>query len=209
MAIIWGKSPFQNRLSRMACELSILKMCREVGALLCYLHTLTFADPEPSPVEAARRFRNFYAGWLWRRKKKAVWALQLGGRTRRIHYHLVTPDRYDAAEMWDVLSEYGFGRYDVRPPQPVERAFYVARYVARPGVVGPGVRTWGAVGFEKVKKKNVQTGSIEVRRVHDLPAWVVSQIRRLSLGDPNFTRIKSYIERQWNEDCPEAAEDES
>jgi len=190
---------FPDWRSRWACILSIEKMAQECNALETYLHTLTFADPEPSEKEASKRFHSFAVHYLNRYGKKVVWAMQRGTRTGRLHYHLVSCDRWDAKEMWEVIARYGFGRYDVRPPKPVCKAAYVARYVSKAtNGLASNVKSWGVIGFKRVKKMEVIRGNICLPRVTECPLWLLRHMPRLKL-DESFARRKKFIESRFSE----------
>jgi len=184
--------------SKRACQLSVRKLALVTGATESYLHTFTFADPEPSQREAQKRFRSFRTGWAARHGKKFVWSIQRGSRTNRIHFHLVTTDRWDAKEMWAVLPRYGFGRYDVQKPKPIEFADYIARYVARGHGLEPKSRTWGCVGFKGVRCVDVDKDEILIESVVELPQWLIRQLRRISLNDEKFARRKSFVLKRWS-----------
>jgi len=185
--------------TRAACLLSIKKLMLLENTNESYLHTLTFPNPEPDIREAARRFHNFFygTGAGARLGLRCVWALQRGERTRRLHFHLVSGVRWDAREMWAQLPKYGFGRYDVQPPKPADRASYVARYVGRPGHLEKGARSWGAVGFEKVKQANVEQETLELPCVVFPPRFALFAWFRLRLGDDHFARRKNFIVKKW------------
>jgi len=172
-----------------------------------FLHTLTFPDPEPSPEEAQRRYRSLYANFFFPQidQRRHVWALQRGGRTKRLHFHLVTGREWDWAEMWTVLPRYGFGRYDCEVydenkwgPWHVGKAMYVAKYVANRAWLEPGVRNWGAVGFAKCKQKDVRHDSFELPIRAEVPRWLLCQIPRTSLLDPNYARRKASLMRAFS-----------
>ena len=186
--------------SKRACQLSVEKLAKETNATESYLHTLTFADPEPSQKEAQRRFKSFRDGWALRRGKKFVWSVQRGGRTHRIHFHLVTTQRWDAAEMWDIFPRYGFGRYNVQPPKPVQFAAYVAKYVARSNGLDSNSRKWGVCGFKSCRVKDVVHDEIVLTRRDELPGWVISMLWRLSLNDPKYARRKAWLIRRFSQD---------
>lgn len=161
------KSGQSLKFSRWAARLSILHMLQPFGAgpwtaaRWVYLHTLTFADPEP-PYRVARERLNSFQNWLRERKRWAVCAPEFGKRTHRLHFHLVSVERWDAGEMWEACAAYGFGRYDVRrrpawrkPPSSGfrgvvhEAAWYLAKYVGKrenwPEEL-KGMRQWSVVG---------------------------------------------------------------
>jgi len=96
-----------------------------------------------------------------------------------------------------VLPRYGFGRYNVQPPKPVEFADYIARYVAKGGGLEPNSRKWGVVGFKGVRCADVRSDEIVLPRVADLPAWLISQLWRISLADDKFARRKSAVEKRF------------
>jgi len=101
--------------------------------------------------------------------------------------------------MWEYLPRYGFGRYDVQKPKPVERAMYIARYVSKlQNGLASRVRSWGTVGFVRVTSRNVLRGSLCLTRVTEVPAWLVSQLRRVEL-DESFPRRKEFIENRFCE----------
>jgi len=113
-----------------------------------YLHTLSFADPEPSYEEARARWNNF-GKWLERTRKWGVCVPEWGRKTGRIHFHLVTAERWEVAELREVLPKYGFGKvYDVRE-RPWSSACYAAKYVSksdgRPDGM-KGIRLWSVFG---------------------------------------------------------------
>jgi uncharacterized protein YfiM (DUF2279 family) len=164
-----------------------------------YLHTLTFADPEPSIKEAARRFNNFFHGTGAGRRMgiKAVWCMQRGAKSGRLHFHLVTCRPLDYKAMWAALKKYGFGRYDCQKPQDASRAGYIARYVGRPGALEHGARSWGAVGFEKVKRKNVQQETHELVCTSFPPLFVLHAWFRIRLGEPHAASRRKFIIKRW------------
>lgn len=130
----------------------------------CYLHTLTFADPEPDYREARRRWASF-THWLNRSGFYGVAVPQFGSRTRRLHFHLVTCKRPASREWWPVLERYGFGRYDVRE-QPVSVSSYAARYVARrdywPSEL-KGMRSWSVFGQKHFRWPPTRTIDVKVK----------------------------------------------
>lgn len=189
----------------MACLLSVDKLMKLENAKLSYLHTFTFPEPEPSIRDCARMFHNFFSttGAGRRLGLRAVWSLQRGERTGRLHFHLVSGVRWDAATMWRELPKYGFGRYDVRPPKPAHLAFYVARYVGRSGYLEKGTRPWGAVGFPKVVQANVESVTFSLSRVTPTPMWVLHAWFRLKLGGENFARRVAFLTKHWSETIDE------
>lgn len=122
-----------------------------------YLHTWTFADPEPSYVEARRRFNSFLTHEMRPSGYFGVLVPQFGEETNRLHFHAVTVQRIDAKWMWSVLPKYGIGRYDVRR-RPAWRlrgrqihpaTWYAARYVSRRDLWPEelkGMRQWSVFG---------------------------------------------------------------
>jgi len=187
--------------SKAACLLTIKKLCELENANETYLHTLTFPEPEPDVREAARRFHNFFSGTGAGRSLvvRAVWALQRGDRTRRLHFHLVTTRRVDAAAMWRALPKYGFGIYHVSDPEPSHRAAYVARYVGRPGHLETGTRSWGAIGFPKVLQGNVEGVTRTLTRVTPPPRWVLHAWFRAKLNQDNYAKRVAFIQKHWDE----------
>jgi len=149
----------------------------------CYLHTLTFADPEPSYVEARARWNSFQVNFLNKNGWYGVCVPQWGEETRRLHFHLVTSRRPDSREWWQVLPSYGFGRYDVRQ-RPVVKAAYAARYVGR-GCWGPkavkGARTWSVFGAKL------------------FPFWPVTQARDVRITEKARHVIKE--SPHWADEC--------
>jgi len=134
----------------------------------CYLHTLTFANPEPDVPEAMRRLNSF-ANWLRETGKVCVRVVERGGENGRVHFHLVSSQKWSAKQMWSVLPRYGFGRYDVRA-RPVERAYYAAKYVGKVNRQWPlpkGTRSWGCTGVKPVGRRDVVITKKEI----DLVAW--------------------------------------
>jgi len=122
-----------------------------------YLHTWTFADPEPSYREGRRRFNSFLTNEMRPSGYFGVLVPQYGDETNRLHFHAVTVQRIDAKWMWSVLPRYGIGRYDVRK-RPAWRVrgqqihpatWYAARYVSRrdkwPEEL-KGMRQWSVFG---------------------------------------------------------------
>lgn len=130
----------------------------------CYLHTLTFANPEPSYEEARKRWNSFASNYLNKGGRFGVCVPQWGEKTGRLHFHLVSSERWDASEMHVALQRYGFGRYDVRE-RPVEVAAYAARYVGkrngRPLEV-KGARLWSAFGAKHFPNGVSKTGDCKM-----------------------------------------------
>jgi len=185
--------------SRDACLLSIKKLLELENSHESYLHTLTFPDPEPSLPEASRRFNNFFhgTGAGARMGLRFVWCVQRGARTRRLHYHLVSGRRVDAASMWESLRKYGFGRYDVQPPQPAYKSAYIARYIGRAGHLEAGARSWGAVGFAKVRQADVESETNELTIVAPVPPFVLSAWFRIRIGETNSASCRNFIIKRW------------
>jgi len=165
--------------SRWACRLSVLGLISPKHVPWdapdwVYLHTLTFADPEPSYEIARQRFRSF-VNWLNETGKFGVAVPEFGEKTGRLHFHLVSSVRWNAKEMWAVCARYGFGRYDVRPRPAWERrpnatdsgrihpaAYYLAKYIGKrskwPDAL-KGSRQWSIFG----KRHFPTTGVRDVR----------------------------------------------
>jgi len=122
-----------------------------------YLHSLTFPNPEPDETEAARRFHDFASHYLNRTGKRCVRVMERGGGTGRLHYHLVSSQRWDAKEMWRVLPKYGFGRYNVKPVD-AKGMLYVAKYLLKRArfPLAPRTRKWGCIGFEGTRWTDVE-----------------------------------------------------
>jgi len=122
-----------------------------------YLHTLTFRNPEPDEREAARRFHSFATGYLGPTGKRCVRVMERGSTTGRLHYHLVSVQRWSAREMWRVMPKYGFGAYDVKPANG-KGLDYVAKYLQKRAKypLAPGTRKWGCVGFQGVRVDDVE-----------------------------------------------------
>jgi len=172
-------------LSRWACRLTVKAMClpEVVGGLFpaprwVYLHTLTFADPEPAYDEARRRWNSFRTSFLERGARFGVVVPQWGEKTQRLHFHLVTTERFDAKETAAALKRYGFGRYDVRRrPAWKDRtlaemhpaAWYAARYVARRvgcPVELKGARMWSVFGKKHFKNAPVALRDVRITTNH-------------------------------------------
>ena len=143
-----------------------------------YLHTLTFSDPEPSYDEARRRWDSFLTGYLSRAKRFGVCVPEFGKRTNRLHFHLVTTERFDASEMWVQCAKYGFGRYDVRrrpcwriPPSSTHRGtvheacWYLAKYVGKrhgwPDEL-KGSRQWSVFGAKHFPNTPVRVRDVRI-----------------------------------------------
>jgi len=183
--------------SRDACVLSCLKLAAIAGATESYLHTFTFAEPEPSQREAVRRWKSIRTR-LVQLGRRGVWALQRGALRKRLHFHVITVERWEWAEMWEMLPKYGFGRYNCQPPRAIQFAAYVARYVGNSPGLEPGSRTWGVFGFKGVSSANVVRDEIVIDSVAELPRWFVSQLWRVSLRDSKFARRKSYSVKMFH-----------
>lgn len=150
-----------------ACVLSIKWLFRGVEARelwdapspeAAYLWTFTFPDEETRrhPKLAMRRWRSFTT-WFHKTKKQCVRTLEVGEKGAW-HFHAVTPQRWDAQEMWAVASGYGIGRIDARA-RPLSAAFYVAKYAGKragKGSLPRGMRQWGCIGFEGVAKNRLK-----------------------------------------------------
>jgi len=162
--------------SRYACILTIQQLFVESlwnQNPACYLHTLTFANPEPEVSEAMRRLNSF-GNWLRKTGKVAVRVIERGGESGRVHYHLVSSQKWSSKEMWSVLPKYGFGRYDVRC-RPIERAYYAAKYVGKKNHRFPlpyGTRSWGVIGMKGVTRKSVEISKKELALVANSPQLV-------------------------------------
>lgn len=147
----------------------------------CYLWTLTFPDAltRGDPVRAMERWDSFRK-WLDKTEKVGVRALERGDKGA-YHFHVATPQWWDAREMWDAGERYGFGRVNVRV-RPVSAAYYIAKYVGK-GTdrkwLPRGMRQWGCFGFRGVSVKNLK--------------WT-EKVRELV---PNFAREKLYDVLQW------------
>jgi len=187
--------------SRWACRLSVLGLISPKKVPWdapdwVYLHTLTFADPEPSYEIARQRFRSF-VNWLNETGKFGVAAPEYGEKTGRLHFHLVSSVRWNAKEMWAVCARYGFGRYDVRPrPAWLSRpnatdsgrihpaAYYLAKYVGKrtnwPDAL-KGARQWSVFGAKhfpstRVRDVRITTKTLTVvqeshKPFHDFVEW--------------------------------------
>jgi len=134
----------------------------------CYLHTLTFPDPEPTVDEAMRRFHSF-AVEIHKRGMVCVRVIERGGQHGRVHYHLVSAQRWDVRETRALLVGRGFGRYDVRV-RPVERAYYAGKYIGKKSWRFPlprGCRSWGAVGVDPVRAVDVLVKKREIHLVRN------------------------------------------
>jgi len=171
------------RFSRWACRLTVLGMIqpRRVpwdAPSWVYLHTLTFADPEPGYAEARERWNSFATGYLNRTGKWGVCVPEFGSQTRRLHFHLVTTERWDSAELWAVCDRYGFGRYNVRrrPAWRVkpsssgrgrihEAAWYLAKYVGKrfgwPEEL-KGCRQWSVFGAKHFPVGPFKVGDVRI-----------------------------------------------
>lgn len=130
----------------------------------CFLHTLTFADPEPSHEEAKHRL-HVLRKWMLRKGLKAVWAVERGSEKGRIHFHLVSAVEFGPL-FYVELSKRGFGRYDVRK-RPFSRCMYLAKYLwkTRGGSIEhepvrfrlpKGTRRWGVIGIAPCKPSVVK-----------------------------------------------------
>jgi len=180
-------------LSRAACQLTIMRIMapdlwnQAPLAGSCYLHTLTFPNPEPSEVEAMKRF-NAFTMWARRTGKVFVRVVERGDATGRLHFHLVSSQRWSAREMSKALPRWGFGRYDVRE-RPIERAFYAAKYVGKRGKVHKlkqGTRTWGACGITPTRARDVEVTKKElvlcgptISGITDGVVWVVEGVEHV------------------------------
>jgi len=129
----------------------------ELTPVTCFLHTFTFSGDEPDVKEAARRLHSFTLSKYYKAHPiPFVWVLQRGDEGGRLHFHLVTAEKWEESRFRKAIKKNGFGRYNVRE-RPVYRAFYAARYVGRwcRFPLPKGTRSWGAVRCDKVKQANV------------------------------------------------------
>jgi hypothetical protein len=124
----------------------------------CYLWTLTFPDAltRGDPRLAMKRWDSFRK-WLDKTGKLGVRALERGEKGA-FHFHVATPQWWDAREMWDAGDRYGFGRVNVRE-RPIAAAYYLAKYVGK-GTgrkwLPRGMRQWGCFGFKGVSAQNLR-----------------------------------------------------
>lgn len=187
--------------SRAACLLTIKAIFLpswDLAPESCYLHTLTFADPEPDYREARRRWASF-THWLNRSGFYGVAVPQFGTQTRRLHFHLVTCKRPESREWWDVLGRYGFGRYDVRE-RPVAVASYAARYVARrdywPSELR-GMRSWSVFGQKHFRWPPTRTVDVKIRNSRSvLVAWAPQGLFNRNVWSIGDDRALIHVSRQ-------------
>ncbi|CAK0752164.1 hypothetical protein CCP3SC15_1820007 [Gammaproteobacteria bacterium] len=121
----------------------------------CYLHTLTFADPEPSYQVARKRWHRFLRKYLVPKGYFGVCVPQWGETTGRLHFHLVSSERWDAKYVYDSGVKCGFGRYDVRQ-RPASVSAYAARYVGRRDgrpSEAKGYRLWSVFGKQHFRTR--------------------------------------------------------
>jgi len=170
--------------SRWACRLTILHLFQPRDApwdapRWLFLHTLTFKDPEPDYREARRRWSNLRKEFQ-RSARYGVCVPEFGERTKRLHFHLVTSQRWDAREMWDICDRYGFGRYHVRrrpawrktpasgyAGQIHESAYYAAKYVGKRRhwpVELKGSRQWSVFGEKYFPIPPCQVRDVRITR---------------------------------------------
>lgn len=158
----------QSWKRRLACEWSILtlfpsleeaelwgKKYRSKG----YMWTLTFPDEEGRSVAsvAQARFRKF-CRWARSEKMIFVWSFERGKKSGDFHYHMATPQRWSAKELWSVVARYGIGNIDVQE-KPYEDLKYLAKYVGKHRPVWPmpkRARLWGCHGFKGVKTNDIK-----------------------------------------------------
>jgi len=138
-----------------------------------------------------RRLDNF-GHWMRKTGKQAVRVIQLGDETGRVHFHLVSWQRWDVTEMRDALERHGFGRvYDVRE-RPWSRAIYAARYVGRkPKWKLPrGVRQWGCIGMKGVRAVDVSVTKRSLHLVTEQSDWHPDFVTWVSHADNLVIRLK-------------------
>lgn len=120
--------------------------------------------------------------WLDKHDRMGVRALERGEKGA-FHFHVATPQWWDAKEMWDAGERYGFGRVNVRV-RPIEKAYYIAKYVGK-GTdrrwLPRGMRQWACFGFKGVSAQDIKrTDTVRIvvpdmghEKLFTLLEWVV------------------------------------
>lgn len=126
----------------------------------CFLWTWTFPDRDTrQDARLAMKRWDSVRKWLHKTGKVCVRVIERGDEGEKaFHFHLVTPQWWDARQMLEVGKRYGFGRVNVKEI-PIERAVYVAKYVGKQygaSWLPKGMRMWAAIGFEGVSVKNLR-----------------------------------------------------
>lgn len=121
-----------------------------------YLWTWTFPDAR-GQQDAKYAFECWvkHARWLRDTGKKLVRVIERGTKSRHLHFHAVTPQRWNVNEIRKHALSCGFGRINVEEI-PRSRLNYVAKYLGKPVQLPKGCRRWAAIGFEGVKTSNVR-----------------------------------------------------
>lgn len=153
--------PASERLLEQQAEFGENPLPREFdlpAPEFCYLWTLTFPDAlTRGDPRLAMKCWDSFGRWLRKTGKLGVRALERGEKGA-FHFHVATPQRWDAAEMWEMGERYGFGRVNVRE-RPVDRAKYIAKYIGKAAGrewLPLRMRQWACFGFKGVSQLNVK-----------------------------------------------------
>ena len=151
----------------------------------CKLWTFTFKDQAArSDPELALAEWVPVGKWMARQEMRCVRVLEQGEQGAW-HFHCVTPEWWDVDKVRAKLTQYRFGRINVKEVR-LEQAWYVAKYVGKAHGklrLPAGRRQWACVGFKGVSSKNVRLSERSRVLIPDTSRETLVDVVVWKLGD--------------------------